>query len=753
MMKSTIQLFTSLICLALGGASVQAALSYWDSNGTTNGAGDTPNGIWDPSDPGPYYWSTNSTGASATNVWTDGDTAVFSAGTDATNAFTVTINGSPQVGGLVFEEGEATLSGGLLTITNEFEFPIITKTNAVLFTSLQDLSGTCGINKTGPGTLTLRSVNYFGPVGGTNTVAEGVLAAATAGALGNPEWTIVSNGASLYAATSQSLGNRVILHGSGVSNSGALRGTSGSPQWQGGAQLYSNARINWDGGGQWNWTSPSYNIEGIAGGSNFDLTIGGNGGTIRLNMANPYNRAVNLGTGKLIKDGTFTLQFENGTTCSGFYLNGGGVYPRNITTIGQGSIHVGTNACGFYALFQNCSIATPISLAAGANLWFEPRVYNGNTLTFTCNSLISGLGGLSVTNAGHTILTAANTYSGPTIIQSNSAAGGAPGILMLGASGSISNSAVIDVQTGATFDVSAVTAGFVLGAAQTLKGDGTVVGNVTAKGTLSPGASIGNLIFNDNLTLAAGARLSIEVDKSLSPANDVITVLGTLCTNTGAGTVTVMNNGAPPLAIGDSFQIFSQPVLNGQALTVVSADGSVVWTNKLSYDGSIAVLSIAPPLAPATNLTVVATGPTRFKLAGLGAANQAYSVYTHTNVTAPLANWWRLGTIFSDTAGRINFVDAQATNKQQFYRFATIPVAPPRVRATNLTIVAAGPASFKLRGLGGANLTYGVYAATNVTTPLASWVLIGNPVADAGGVIQFVDSQATTRQRFYRFGQ
>jgi hypothetical protein len=75
------------------------------------------------------------------------------------------------------------------------------------------------------------------------------------------------------------------------------------------------------------------------------------------------------------------------------------------------------------------------------------------------------------------------------------------------------------------------------------------------------------------------------------------------------------------------------------------------------------------------------------------------------------------------------------------------------VRATNLTIVAAGPASFKLRGLGGANLTYGVYAAPNVTTPLASWVLIGNPVADVGGVIQFVDTQATTRQRFYRFGQ
>ena len=100
----------------------------------------------------------------------------------------------------------------------------------------------------------------------------------------------------------------------------------------------------------------------------------------------------------------------------------------------------------------------------------------------------------------------------------------------------------------------------------------------------------------------------------------------------------------------------------------------------------------------------------------------------------------------------MQFVDALATNRHRFYRLATANLAPPRVAATNLSIAAAGPASFKLRGLGGPNLTYGVYAATNLTPP-ASWVLIGNPVADGAGVIQFVDPQTATRQRFYRFGQ
>jgi autotransporter-associated beta strand protein len=751
-MKRSIQLLTALIGFALGGASVQAALSYWDGNGTTNGAGDTPHGGWDTN----TFWSTSSVGTNATTAWTDGDTAVFSAGTDATNAFTVTIDGypfagAPSAGGLTFEEGEVTLSGGGIMMTNEFEFPMIVKTNAFIDSSLADVSGTCGIKKTGPGTLTLRGNNPYGPVGCTNTVAEGVLAFATASSFGSSPTVVVSNGASLVAATSQNAGCPLILHGSGVTNSGAFRGTSGSPQWQGGAQLYSDARINWDGGGQWNWISPYYNIEGITGGSNFNLTIGGNGGTMRLNMAYPYNRAVNLGTGKLIKEGTFTLQFENGTICSGFYLNGGGVYPRTVSTIGQGSIHVSGTTGGFYALFIDCTIATPISLAAGANLWFNPRNYQGTILTFTVNSPMSGSGGVSVRDAGRTIFTSANnTYTGTTTIQSNSVAGVAAGTLVLSGDGSIAHSAVIDVQTGGTFDVSAVNGGFVLDTAQTLKGDGTVVGNVTANGTLSPGGSIGNLTFNNDLALAAGAKLSIEVDKSASPANDVITVLGTV-TSAGTGTVMVANLG-PSLAKGDSFQIFAQPLPNGQGLTVAAADGSVVWTNKLAEDGSIAVVSVVPPKPPPTNLTVAALSPASFRLRALGGPNQAYSVYAYTNVATPLANWWLLGTVFADAGGVVQFVDALATNRQRFYRLATVSVAPLRVAATNLSIAAAGPSNFKLRGFGGPNLTYGVYAATNLTPP-ASWVLIGNPVADAVGVIQFVDPQAVIRQRFYRFGQ
>src|SRR5262249_37321670 len=157
---------------------------------------------------------------------------------------------------------------------------------------------------------------------------------------------------------------------------------------------------------------------------------------------------------------------------------------------------------------------------------------------------------------------------------------------------------VIDVQTDGTFDVSLVPGGFVLEPAQTLKGNGIVIGDVTAKGTIAPGASLGNLSFNNSLTLS-GANLSMEVDKSLTPSNDVITVGSTL-TATGFGTVTVANVGGTPLVAGDTFQIFSQPVVSGSALAVFG--NGVVWTNNLEADGSIGVAGAA---VRATNVTIV----------------------------------------------------------------------------------------------------------------------------------------------------
>jgi len=70
-----------------------------------------------------------------------------------------------------------------------------------------------------------------------------------------------------------------------------------------------------------------------------------------------------------------------------------------------------------------------------------------------------------------------------------------------------------------------------------------------------------------------------------------------------------------------------------------------------------------------------------------------------------------------------------------------------------VTIQATSPSSYALGGMGAASSVYDVYAATNIAIPASNWWKIGSTNSTAGGVIQFVDPQATNAQRFYRFGQ
>jgi autotransporter-associated beta strand protein len=192
------------------------------------------------------------------------------------------------------------------------------------------------------------------------------------------------------------------------------------------------------------------------------------------------------------------------------------------------------------------------------------------TLRVSCD--VSGAGGFILNGgedgAGRLVLSGINTYTGPTTVNA--------GVLLV---------------NGSTAAASAVTvnSGGILG------GIGTIGGPVTvaAGGLVSPGASsqapvIGTLTVSNNLTLAGD--LLIEVNKSLAPSNDMVTVSGML-TNTSAGTLQLLNMG-PALTAGDRFKVFNKPLLNGAALRVLSG-GTEVWTNKLAVDGSIEVLSAA----------------------------------------------------------------------------------------------------------------------------------------------------------------
>jgi autotransporter-associated beta strand protein len=173
----------------------------------------------------------------------------------------------------------------------------------------------------------------------------------------------------------------------------------------------------------------------------------------------------------------------------------------------------------------------------------------------------------SLTKAGGgtwALSNAANTYTGQTTVTGGT-------LKLAAASNNIAASSAIIVgdtlaNHSATLDVTGVSGGFVLGAAQTLGGHGTVVGNVTSSSgaVIAPGNSIGTTTYQNNLTLVDGTVLRYDLD---SPGNsDLAAVAGNLDLAMDAGSIHVQLVDAGDMAEG-TYKLFTYGTLNGGNVT------------------------------------------------------------------------------------------------------------------------------------------------------------------------------------------
>jgi autotransporter-associated beta strand protein len=216
----------------------------------------------------------------------------------------------------------------------------------------------------------------------------------------------------------------------------------------------------------------------------------------------------------------------------------------------------------------------------------------------TAGNAVNSAGG-TLTNSGTWTLSAHNIYSGNTTI------GG--GTLALAGAGSINNSPTIDVQSGAVFDVSAVSGGYALGASQNLRGIGSVVGNVTANGSVTPGETgIGTLTFSSSLVLAG--TTTMEINRDTAPNTDLLAANSL----TYGGSLVVNNIGSNPQA-GDIFDLFDWTTRSGSfsSITLPALDPGLSWdTSNLSVNGTISVSSGSGINTGRTNLTFFVSGST-----------------------------------------------------------------------------------------------------------------------------------------------
>jgi autotransporter-associated beta strand protein len=215
------------------------------------------------------------------------------------------------------------------------------------------------------------------------------------------------------------------------------------------------------------------------------LTISGTG-TIWNNVAN-----VSVGGTATASGGQGTLNVIGGATA-----NVGGTLnlwrTDSAVNISDGS------TLAVAALTNQAATAPTVTIGASSNL----NITSGGGTTFS--GVIAGSGNIIKDGGGTFTLTGANTYSGNTTVNA--------GTLVLAGSGSLANSAIVHVGTGATLDVSGITGGasfdgsrFQLAANQTLRGGGAVQGAVTVgvSSTIAPGtpAAPGALVVNGDLVM------------------------------------------------------------------------------------------------------------------------------------------------------------------------------------------------------------------------------------------------------------
>jgi fibronectin-binding autotransporter adhesin len=568
---------------------------YWDVNSTSTGAGGpAATGTWDGS---LAKWNPDAVGTNTVAVWSAGSKAVFAAGTDATGTYSVTVDGTNDIVGLIFEEGAVTLANGtagMLRLTGNTPANTAAGRTATVAVPISDDGAGRQLVKVGSGTLVLSGDSSFGGamsvaqgtavLSGDNSAATGGMTlsagltrfdslASINGTTRNVTLTapgVMMFGATFGAANISNALDRMVTTSTGViaaenydaaafdfntaGLTAAYLGATGSVTYTGTLIPNSgNYRLG-GGGGTLTLTVPN-----TVSGSGSTLAIGGN---LSLTVANDHTGGTTLNAGTLILgdagalgSGTFTLASAGPLQTSGTIVTLNAVAANSDFTVsGTGSLTLG-------ALTLNANRSITLNTTAGTTT-FGATSGSNRTLTFSGNGnaaitgiIATGTGALTKNGNGTLSLSsAASTYTGATTVN-----GGTLSVSKLangGANSSIGKSSNADtslvlgngttlkyVGAGDTTDRRFKINGAADGHGATLEasGSGPVLFTSTTSPTYGTAAQTRtlNLIGSNASTNTLAANLTNNTTSALSVVKDGTGtwVLSGTCFYTGATTV------------------------------------------------------------------------------------------------------------------------------------------------------------------------------------------------------------------------
>lgn len=520
--------------------------------------------------------------------------------------------GNQSLGHLYSVGGSVVLGGGSsLTVSNN--------DNDTLASTI---SGTGALIMDGSGQLTLGAQNTFT---GNVRVNSGTLALDANGSLSNANDVTVASGATFdvsaaatpvigslsgIAGSTVDFGTRTLTLGStdNAVFSGALNGTgdlikqgSGTQTLNGGVALTSDVRIDAGtlalrngtllGGMNANLdgatavldlsTGPNQTAASVSGVAGSTLDLGSTkltlsdaaGGALASNIHGAGGSLVKLGSGVQTLSG-------NSDFTGGVDVQAGGISVGSDTALGIGTVSF-ADATSLDAT-QASTLGNQISLSGNLTIV--------GTNDLTLNGAISGAGGITKNGVATLTLNGQNTYAGATNVNA--------GTLALGAGASLNAAGVVDVQTGATFDLSAGNGTQTFGA---LTGGGNV--NMGSN-TLEVGASGLNETYSGGV-MGTGSLVKVGTGVETMTGSNTFTggtvvqagtlALGGAGTLSPAGAVTLQNAGATldisgadgNRAIGAlTAQAGTHVTLGGNTLTFGDASGHTV-SGTISGTGGI----------------------------------------------------------------------------------------------------------------------------------------------------------------------